>query len=121
MTKYALKTKTRLLSLLLSAAIPSIAFAQSGPSDEAKVAPTAASTVSTVTVTARRNDALVTTVAKEQEAYGTDVQVISGARVEQSGALNFAEALQFLVKGVNIGYSPDEGEYTIRLDGGGDR
>jgi len=121
MTKYALKTKTRLLSLLLSAAIPSIAFAQSGPSDEAKAAPTAASTVSTVTVTARRNDALVTTVAKEQEAYGTDVQVISGARVEQSGALNFAEALQFLVKGVNIGYSPDEGEYTIRLDGGGDR
>ncbi len=29
--------------------------------------------------------------------------------------------LQFVAKGVNIGYSPDEGEYTTRLDGGGDR
>jgi iron complex outermembrane receptor protein len=63
--------------------------------------------------------------ASEQAAsaieFGNAVQVISAEDVMKTGATNFAEAVQFLVKGVNIGYSPDEGEYTIRLDGGGDR
>jgi iron complex outermembrane receptor protein len=53
--------------------------------------------------------------------YGNAVQVVGSQDIEASGATNFAEAIQFLVKGANIGYSPDEGEYTIRLDGGGDR
>jgi iron complex outermembrane receptor protein len=53
--------------------------------------------------------------------YGNAVQVVGSQQIEASGATNFAEAIQFLVKGANIGYSPDEGEYTIRLDGGGDR
>ena len=64
-------------------------------------------------------------VASEQaEAaveFGNAVQVVSADDIIKSGATNFAETMQFLVKGVNIGYSPDEGEYTIRLDGGGDR
>jgi outer membrane receptor for ferrienterochelin and colicin len=76
---------------------------------------------STVTVVGNKKWAKATEVAKEQAQFGNDVQVISSAQVEQSGAINFAEAVQFLVKGVNVGYSPDEGEYTIRLDGGGDR
>lgn len=53
--------------------------------------------------------------------YGNQVQIVDSAQIEASGATNFAEVIQFLVKGANIGYSPDEGEYTIRLDGGGDR
>ena len=72
-----------------------------------------------VVITGKRSTA--STVAKELSAYGTEVQVITAEQIEQSGAINFAEAAQFLVKGVNVGYSPDEGEFTIRLDGGGDR
>lgn len=74
---------------------------------------------SVVTVTGKRSTA--STVAKELSAYGTEVQVITAEQIDQSGSVNFAEAAQFLVKGVNVGYSPDEGEFTIRLDGGGDR
>lgn len=74
---------------------------------------------SVVTVTGKRSTA--STTAKEMSAYGTEVQVITAEQIDQSGSINFAEAAQFLVKGVNVGYSPDEGEFTIRLDGGGDR
>lgn len=80
-------------------------------------APDAEPTV--VTVTGKKSSA--STVAKELSAYGTEVQVITAEQIDRSGAINFAEAAQFLVKGVNVGYSPDEGEFTIRLDGGGDR
>jgi len=59
--------------------------------------------------------------ALEAVKFGNQVQVVSAEAIERSGSTNFAEAMQFLAKGVNIGYSPDEGEYTIRLDGGGDR
>jgi iron complex outermembrane receptor protein len=108
----------RLLALLLaSSALPSLAFAQSASTDAAPPKPA----TETVIVTGERNRVAATTVAQELAVYGTDVQVISSATIEQSGAINFAEAVQFLVKGVNVGYSPDEGEYTIRLDGGGDR
>lgn len=76
-----------------------------------------------------RNDIVTVTgqVAQTSEQaaaameFGNAVQVVTAAEILASGATNFAEAMQFLVKGVNIGYSPDEGEYTIRLDGGGDR
>lgn len=77
---------------------------------------------------ARSGDILVTgkkqaesKLAADVVAYGNAVQIVDSAAIEASGATNFAEAIQFLVKGANIGYSPDEGEYTIRLDGGGDR
>ncbi|WP_243455597.1 TonB-dependent siderophore receptor [Sphingosinicella sp. BN140058] len=70
-----------------------------------------------VTGKAVRSSPLAAGVAE----YGNAVQIVDSAAIEASGATNFAEAVQFLVKGANIGYSPDEGEYTIRLDGGGDR
>jgi iron complex outermembrane receptor protein len=60
-------------------------------------------------------------VAASAVEFGNTVQIVGAPEIEASGATNFAEAVQFLVKGANIGYSPDEGEYTIRLDGGGDR
>ncbi len=53
--------------------------------------------------------------------FGNNVQIVDSTAIAASGASNFAELAQFLIKGANVGYSPDEGEYTIRLDGGGDR
>lgn len=72
-----------------------------------------------VIVTGQREQ--VTQVAAEAVQYGNYVQVVSAQEIAASGASNFAELAQFLIKGANVGYSPDEGEYTIRLDGGGDR
>lgn len=117
--KSVFKSKVGLLSLMISAAVPSIAFAQASDPGPARPDRADAAELDSVVVTGTRSTA--TTVATEQAEYGTSVQIITGERIEQSGAINLAEAMQFLVKGVNIGYSPDEGEYTIRLDGGGDR
>lgn len=52
---------------------------------------------------------------------GNAVQIVTAQQIEEGGFVNIAEAVSALVRGANIGYSPDEGEYTIRLDGGGDR
>lgn len=60
-------------------------------------------------------------VAVELERYGNQVQVVTAEDISAAGYTNFAEIAQGLIRGANIGYSPDEGEYTIRLDGGGDR
>lgn len=68
-----------------------------------------------------RKQELETVAAADAVKYGNAVQEVSAEQIRVSGASNFAELAQFLVKGVNVGYSPDEGEYTIRLDGGGDR
>lgn len=57
----------------------------------------------------------------ELEKYGNQVQVVTAEDIAAGGYTNFAEIAQGLIRGANIGYSPDEGEYTIRLDGGGDR
>jgi iron complex outermembrane receptor protein len=62
-----------------------------------------------------------TPLAASAIEYGNNVQIVEAQAIEASGAVNFAEIAQFLIKGANVGYSPDEGEYTIRLDGGGDR
>jgi iron complex outermembrane receptor protein len=62
-----------------------------------------------------------TPLAQSAAEYGNAVQIVGSEEIAASGASNFAEIAQFLIKGANVGYSPDEGEYTIRLDGGGDR
>lgn len=53
--------------------------------------------------------------------YGNQVQLISAAEIQTGGFTNFGEAAAGLIRGANIGYSPDEGEFTIRIDGGTDR
>ena len=122
MRKSFKESSSCLVSLLLaSTVLPTFAFAQSTGSSNADSAPATETATETVIVTGERIRTQTTETAQQLAIYGTDVQVISSARIEQSGAINFAEAVQFLVKGVNVGYSPDEGEYTIRLDGGGDR
>lgn len=114
------KTRAAVVGLLLSAsALPSVAFAAvdeasadsadagSGAGDEIIVTGTA-------TVEA-------TPLAAAAVEYGNAVQIVTAEEIAATGATNFAEIAQFLIKGANIGYSPDEGEYTIRLDGGSDR
>ncbi len=53
--------------------------------------------------------------------FGTQVQVISADEIATGGFTNFGELAAGLIRGANIGYSPDEGEFTIRIDGGTDR
>jgi iron complex outermembrane receptor protein len=126
---------TRLLArslaaaLLASVAVPSLAWAQDIAAQAAAV--TQAATPATIDAQATANvDQLVVTgqrgvqatvVAAEAVKFGNAVQVVNAEEIRFTGATNFAELAQFLVKGVNVGYSPDEGEFTIRLDGGGDR
>jgi iron complex outermembrane receptor protein len=98
---------------LLTCAAPGLAHADAEDNDDQ------ARQVDQVVVTADRR--LQSLQAADAAQYGNPVQVVTEEEVRLSGATNFAELAQFLVKGVNVGYSPDEGEYTIRLDGGGDR
>ncbi|MDI1365046.1 MAG: TonB-dependent receptor plug domain-containing protein [bacterium] len=101
--------------LLATCAMPGFAVAADAGKDNA-----ANTDVSAVLVNAKRAST-PTVTAVEAVKYGNAVQEVTAEQIRVSGASNFAELAQFLVKGVNIGYSPDEGEYTIRLDGGGDR
>jgi outer membrane cobalamin receptor len=77
-------------------------------------------TLENVTVEGNRERA-ASQVAVELSEFGNQVQIVTSQQISEGGYTNFAEAVQQLVRGANIGYSPDEGEYTIRLDGGGDR
>lgn len=63
----------------------------------------------------------VSETAKELAAFGTQVQVITDDEIKTGGFTNFAELAAGLIRGANVGYSPDEGEFTIRIDGGTDR
>lgn len=72
-----------------------------------------------VLVTGRIQEA--SEIAVDLEKFGNSVQVITSQVIADAGYTNFAEIAQGLIRGANVGYSPDEGEYTIRLDGGGDR
>lgn len=62
-----------------------------------------------------------TPLAAEFVEYGTQVQIISDDEIKTGGFTNFAELAAGLIRGANVGYSPDEGEFTIRIDGGTDR
>lgn len=74
-----------------------------------------------VRVEGQRPDTMVTDMALSLATYGTQVQVISAEEIETGGFTNFGEAAAGLIRGANVGYSPDEGEFTIRIDGGTDR
>lgn len=99
--------------------LPSVAFAAA---DDAAMdsAGDAADAVDEIIVTGTAT-VEATPLAAQAVEYGNAVQIISSEEIAATGATNFAEIAQFLIKGANVGYSPDEGEYTIRLDGGSDR
>lgn len=63
----------------------------------------------------------VTQLAIDVARFGTQVQLISADEIATGGFTNFGELSAGLIRGANIGYSPDEGEFTIRIDGGTDR
>lgn len=67
-----------------------------------------------------RTDGMSTT-AYEAAKFGIQVQLITADEVDTGGFTNFGELAAGLIRGANIGYSPDEGEFTIRIDGGSDR
>lgn len=100
-------------------------LAQSAPAPQvaqAKVAAADTGPLETIIVEGQRiNREDVSTVAIDFSRYGTQVQVISDAEIATGGFTNFGELASGLIRGANIGYSPDEGEFTIRIDGGTDR
>ena len=98
---------------LTASVLPCAAFAAEAAAD-------AADAMDEIVVTGSVTAEATATAAQAIE-YGNAVQIISAEQIAETGATNFAEIAQFLIKGANIGYSPDEGEYTIRLDGGSDR
>ena len=114
--KYDLR-KRLLLSVgavLVSAsfAAPAMAQSEAAEEDEARF--------STVLVEGRRVDQ-ATPMAIDLVQFGNQVQLIDAQKIETGGFTNFGEAAAGLIRGANIGYSPDEGEFTIRIDGGTDR
>lgn len=74
-----------------------------------------------VLIEGRKAEEKMTTAAVDAARFGSQVQLISAAEIDTGGFTNFAELASGLIRGANVGYSPDEGEFTIRLDGGSDR
>lgn len=66
-------------------------------------------------------DVIASPLAVEFAQFGNQVQLISDDEILTGGFTNFGELAAGLIRGANIGYSPDEGEFTIRIDGGTDR
>jgi iron complex outermembrane recepter protein len=89
---------------------PTVSFAQQNTTDEDLI----------IVEGVRVGDA-VTETAEELAIYGTQVQLISSEEILTGGFTNFGELSAGLIRGANVGYSPDEGEFTIRIDGGTDR
>lgn len=115
---------TRCLSMLLGmlAVVGSIAPSATVLADEA-AASAGAESLAEVIVEGRRvqENVEMTAVAFDSAKFGSQVQVISGDEIDTGGFTNFGELAAGLIRGANIGYSPDEGEFTIRIDGGSDR
>lgn len=107
--------------LMGSASLMTVAYAQeagpqSAPADDARPEPK-----KEIILVEGRYEEEVTEFAKEIAAFGTQVQLISSEEIATGGFTNFGEAAAGLIRGANVGYSPDEGEFTIRIDGGTDR
>lgn len=83
--------------------------------------PRSARVIEEVVVEGSRINQGITELAIDSARFGTQVQIISADEIATGGFTNFGELSAGLIRGANIGYSPDEGEFTIRLDGGTDR
>lgn len=101
----------------------SLALAQA---DQASAAPEqpdeeAGGDENAIIVEGQRIGAGTTELAADFAEFGTQVQIISDEEIKTGGFTNFGELAAGLIRGANVGYSPDEGEFTIRIDGGTDR
>lgn len=89
---------------------------------QAQSAAAAGDHIETIVVEGQRiNREQVSDIGADLLKYGTQVQIVSDAEIATGGFTNFAELAGGLIRGANVGYSPDEGEFTIRIDGGTDR
>lgn len=101
-----------------------VQLAQAAPQQvaQAQAAAAAGDSIETIVVEGERiNREAVSQVGADLLKYGTQVQIVSDAEIATGGFTNFAELAGGLIRGANVGYSPDEGEFTIRIDGGTDR
>jgi iron complex outermembrane receptor protein len=57
-------------------------------------------------------------MALELAQFGNEVQIITEEAITRGGYTNIAQAFQQEVRGGFVRYSPDEGEFVLRLDGG---
>ncbi len=121
-----LKHKRRPLALLISALLLSTTAAaqqaQPAPQEQnASRQPQNSDGLEEILVEGKAIEKGVSALAVDVARYGTQVQIISADEIATGGFTNFGELAAGLIRGANIGYSPDEGEFTIRIDGGTDR
>lgn len=108
----ALRRRTPFINaLMVSVAMPTLAIAQQAPDIK----------VEEIIVEGQVVTEQISEIAIDFAKFGTQVQVINSFEIETGGFTNFGELASGLIRGANIGYSPDEGEFTIRIDGGTDR
>ena len=103
-----------LVSIAMLTMAGSLASSQSAPRPSADA-------LEEVVVEGRKVNEGMSTVAFDAAKFGSQVQLISADEIDTGGFTNFGELASGLIRGANIGYSPDEGEFTIRIDGGSDR
>lgn len=108
------------LASMLGCSSIAMAAAEVG-AEEAAPAAEESSSEQTIIVEGQRIVAGTTELAADFVEYGTQVQLISSEEIATGGFTNFGELAAGLIRGANVGYSPDEGEFTIRIDGGTDR
>ena len=115
--------KRRMLSLVITTAVlAQTALAQQAPAAQTAEPETRSPAgIEEILVEGKAIDVGVSVLAVDVARFGTQVQVINAAEIETGGFTNFGELAAGLIRGANIGYSPDEGEFTIRIDGGTDR
>lgn len=108
---------------LLCSAIPFAAQAESNQptAQEAQGSSQSEDDENTIVVEGQKIAVSETELAAAFVDFGTQVQIISDDEIDTGGFTNFGELAAGLIRGANIGYSPDEGEFTIRIDGGTDR
>ncbi len=100
--------------LMATVAVPAVLAQQADDRNDSR-------RMETIRVEGQTVDASASDIAVDFAEYGTQVQLISSDEIETGGFTNFGELASGLIRGANIGYSPDEGEFTIRIDGGTDR
>jgi iron complex outermembrane recepter protein len=121
MTRKHRTSRLGLVGLLMSSCAMGLAGAQTVAQSGPQSAPQGGQDSTDVVLVEGRVEAEATEFALEQVQFGTQVQVISSDEIATGGFTNFGEAAAGLIRGANVGYSPDEGEFTIRIDGGTDR
>ncbi|MES2606596.1 MAG: Plug domain-containing protein, partial [Pseudomonadota bacterium] len=108
---------------LLAALVAAVLMAQAAQAAEPATEPQKASPngLEEILVEGQAITTGISPLAVDVARFGTQVQVISADEIATGGFTNFGELAAGLIRGANIGYSPDEGEFTIRIDGGTDR